>query len=448
MNRTCYLKLLPLSIILITFLLIQYIKSAAEENGVIKKEISDDFEYTDIAKNWLQGEYNPTGTWTIEKGVLKVSVDPTPTAIYIYTKELYELNRLNMAVDVAFTDDDTVRAGPLLSVTDHSDFILGFLWHKDGSIFFQYGRAVDNPEKQKIYCCKVPETGKFYRFGIQFNKGRVAVLVDDKKLFETTIRHQVIPPSHLVVFAQNYDSVWRHFEFDNFTAEIEAVIPKGGSDVIKSEAKKGTGKDTEKQRREAQAWIVRALRVSPLNFILLWWGIFTAGLFATTISMRLRNYKGHEILLLIGSVFFLIFMIELLFQISFPGGYAARAYTKYAFGQDSDIFLGRSIEETPAPDGRPLWYYTDIKDRVWQAGKQPVVIITGDSITFGIGVKKEEQTYAMVAQKVLKEKGNDWRILNLSSPGYSTRDERYMLEMFCEGLNIKAVVVGHVYDDV
>jgi hypothetical protein len=77
------------------------------------------------------------------------------------------------------------------------------------------------------------------------------------------------------------------------------------------------------------------------------------------------------------------------------------------------------------------------------------IIALGDSFTFGQGIRREGDRYPDLLERKLKEQGIDVAVVNLSSPGWDSRNELAALEeYFRDGRPPPLVVVlGYVPDD-
>ena len=82
----------------------------------------------------------------------------------------------------------------------------------------------------------------------------------------------------------------------------------------------------------------------------------------------------------------------------------------------------------PNPSGDAVYGYTGINAQgfrgrtidVAESLKHKSVVILGDSCGFGWGIRKFERTWAATLEQKLMESDPDFRIYNLSQPGYST----------------------------
>lgn len=75
------------------------------------------------------------------------------------------------------------------------------------------------------------------------------------------------------------------------------------------------------------------------------------------------------------------------------------------------------------------------------------VLVLGDSITFGQGVRAEE-TYPTRLEALLRAQGVEASVLNAGVPGYDTGQERRVLERLLEQAAPHAVVLGWYANDV
>jgi len=192
----------------------------------------------------------------------------------------------------------------------------------------------------------------------------------------------------------------------------------------------------------------KGLSVRPLYVAGLLYILFFAAFMLSAGAFKTKNGFIRKPALFAGGLFFALFSVEAGFQMLYPGGYVARRFGEIASKHDEDYFFRRDVLETVAPDGGPIWFYDDINKQIESAGGRPAVVFIGDSITYCVGVGEAGQRFSDIAAAELKSEGYDFAVLNLASPGYSTRNERYVMELFTRPLNIKALFVGLFYDDL
>ena len=399
--------------------------------------LQDTFDDNGYSDSWQMMLYNPTGTAKQSGGRLAVAVDPGPTSMMFIAKKVYYAKTADVSFDVAFLSRNTKRSGPIIGfINEH--FILSYLWWGNGEIRMVAGDAAVNPEKKLVYCCVAPTPGRKYRLKVSFSNGVATLSIDGKTINETKDDFKELPPVRLFFAAQNYDSGWRRLEFDNFKADVNLYSPR-----ITDTGSYAMYSTNAREKISRHALSTRFLFSLALYIIL---ALLT--LLFSLLSFAARNKALKGVLLIPAGCVAAVLIVEIAFHVVYPGGYALRKFRQMAFRHDSDHFYQRNTGQILAEDGEKIWFYEDIRDRIRATGKRPAIVFIGDSITYGNGVDNKEQTFAYLAGRQLKQNGFAVETLNLSSPGYSTRDERYVLQTFARPLNLKILVVGLFYDDM
>ncbi len=399
--------------------------------------IDETFKTPSLPKIWETVFMNPKGTMRLEKGWLKTEVDPGPSALVLRTRDAFYIKSAEFDADVVFVDGHADRAGVIIGFYNEH-YVMSFIWYANGQIRRAYGDSALNPPEKEVACCTIPAPGRSHHIDLSMDDTRLAVLrIDGKEVYRFKQDLAEAPPAKLFISTQNQDNERRHINYGNIHAKIETYTPKvrvGGSfSLYRNDLRKKL--------------TLKALSVKPLLVIVLLICLAAPAVFAALIAFELRNIVLKNIFLIVSGFFLAIFLLELSFQMIFFHGYVAARFQKVAYSHDGDGFHYRTIFKTVAPDGDELWFYDDIDKQINKIGDKPVILITGDSITYGSGVDNEEQTFSYLLRQQLKKRGYDIEVLNLSSPGYSTRDERWVLELFTRNLNVKAVIVGFFYDD-
>ncbi len=399
--------------------------------------VSDDFDDKPYTEYWTRDSLNPTGTVKQFRGRLETAVDPKPTALLFESKKIYYIKSTTMSLDVTFKDEDAELFGPMFGLKNEHLF-LGYQWRANGEVMMMNGDFIMNPRKRIVSRWAKPAIGKTHRLTLFFKDGVAGFKIDGKTVHRQRTDFNVLPPVRINFVVQNYDEAWRHLDIERFGADMHTYAPE-----IKKAADGGIYSEGVRERKVVRGLSVRAFYSAVMLYVL-----FFAAFTMTLGAFRTRARFLKKPLLFAGGLFLAVFLVEAGFQIAFPRGYVASKFRKIAFKHDEDNFNRRDVMETTAPDGAQIWFYDDINRRIESAGKHHSIVFIGDSITYGIGVKEARWRFSDIIAADLKRKGHDTVVLNLASPGYSTRNERYVMELFAGPLNLKTLFVGLFYDDL
>ena len=110
----------------------------------------------------------------------------------------------------------------------------------------------------------------------------------------------------------------------------------------------------------------------------------------------------------------------------------------------------------PNPSGDAVYGYTGINAQgfrgrtidVAESLKHKSVVILGDSCGFGWGIRKFERTWAATLEQKLMESDPDFRIYNLSQPGYSTAQARALYETWAQRLEPDVLILYLGWNDL
>ncbi len=78
-----------------------------------------------------------------------------------------------------------------------------------------------------------------------------------------------------------------------------------------------------------------------------------------------------------------------------------------------------------------------------------VIAVVGDSITYGQGVKRDQNLYTSILERELRARGLPAAVYNISYPGWDTIDELAVLRrLFERGAKFSIVVLGFCLNDI
>ncbi len=77
------------------------------------------------------------------------------------------------------------------------------------------------------------------------------------------------------------------------------------------------------------------------------------------------------------------------------------------------------------------------------------ILVLGDSVAYGQGIKREEDRFSDLLEKKLRESAVDAKVYNVSRPGWNTEDERNNLDNLVHRLGIRfdLVILAYVMND-